>query len=48
VGGRLLYTLEAGTGAVGRFTINADGTLTVGADTPAGQPASGLQGLAAY
>jgi 6-phosphogluconolactonase len=48
VGSRFLYVLEAGTGTIGRFAIGADGGLTAGADTPAGPPASGLQGLAAF
>ena len=48
VGNRLLYTLEAGTGTIGTFDIAANGTLTARADVPAGPPASGMQGLAAF
>jgi 6-phosphogluconolactonase (cycloisomerase 2 family) len=48
VGTRLLYTLEAGTGTIGTFIINDDGTLVARPDTPAGAPASGLQGIAAF
>ena len=48
VGSRFLYVLEAGTGTIGTFEIGAAGALTVRPDTPAGAPASGLQGLAAY
>jgi 6-phosphogluconolactonase (cycloisomerase 2 family) len=48
VGARLLYVLEAGTGTIGTFVIERDGSLIARADTPAGDPASGLQGIAAY
>ena len=48
VGNRFLYTLEAGTGAIGTFAINPDGTLSARPDVPAGAPASGMQGLAAF
>ncbi len=48
VGSRLLYVLEAGTGTIGAYAIDADGALSARPDTPAGPPASGLQGLAAY
>jgi 6-phosphogluconolactonase len=48
VGTRFLYTLEAGQGTIGTFAIRADGTLDARPDTPAGAPASGLQGLAAF
>ena len=48
VGNRFIYTLEAGTGTIGTFSINADGTLAAHADVPAGAPASGMQGLAAF
>ena len=48
VGNRLLYTLEAGTGTIGTFVINPDGTLAVRPDVPAGAPASGMQGLASF
>ncbi len=43
-----LYALEAGSGAIGAFTVNAGGSLTKGGTITAGAPASGLQGLAAY
>jgi 6-phosphogluconolactonase (cycloisomerase 2 family) len=45
---RLLYVLESGAGAVGGFAVGADGGLTPIGTAPAGAPASGLQGLAAY
>ena len=48
VGNRFLFTLEAGTGTVGTFVINADGTLAARPDVAAGAPASGMQGLAAF
>jgi 6-phosphogluconolactonase len=48
VGNRFIYTLEAGTGTIGTFSINTDGTLVAHADVPAGAPASGMQGLAAF
>jgi len=48
VGNRFIYTLEAGTGTIGTFAIAADGTLTARPDVPAGTPASGMQGLAAF
>lgn len=48
VGSRFLYTLEAGTGAIGTFVINADGTLAARADVSAGAAASGMQGLASF
>ena len=48
VGNRFIYTLEAGTGTIGTFSINTDGTLAAHADVPAGAPASGMQGLAAF
>ncbi|HEY5061101.1 MAG TPA: beta-propeller fold lactonase family protein [Gemmatimonadaceae bacterium] len=48
VGARLLYVLNAGRGTIGQFTIGANGSLTAGTDAPAGAPASGLQGIAAY
>ncbi|HEV7990462.1 MAG TPA: beta-propeller fold lactonase family protein [Gemmatimonadaceae bacterium] len=47
-GDRYLYVLEAGTGTIGTFAVGAGGTLGARADTPAGRPASGLQGLAAW
>ena len=48
VGNQFLYTLEAGTGTIGTFVINPDGTLAARPDVPAGAPASGLQGLASF
>jgi 6-phosphogluconolactonase len=48
VGSRYLYTLDAGTGAIGSFVINADGTLVARPAVPAGDPASGMQGLASF
>jgi 6-phosphogluconolactonase len=48
VGNRFLYILEGGTGTIGTFAIHSDGTLTARADVPAGAPASGMQGLAAF
>lgn len=48
VGTRFVYALEAGTGTIGTFVIGDDGSLSARPDTPAGAPASGLQGLAAY
>ena len=48
VGNRFIYTLEAGTGAIGTFVINQDGTLAARPDVPAGAPASGMQGLVAF
>ena len=48
VGSSFVYTLEAGTGTIGTFVVDADGTLSALADTPAGAPASGLQGVAAF
>jgi 6-phosphogluconolactonase len=48
VGNRFLYTLEAGTGTIGTFAINPDGTLAARPDVQAGAPASGMQGLASF
>lgn len=48
VGNRFIYTLEAGTGTIGTFVINPDGTLAARADVSAGAPASGMQGLASF
>ena len=45
---RFLYTLEAARGTIATFVINADGSLTPRADTPAGLGSSGLQGIAAF
>jgi len=48
VGTRFLYVLDAGRGTIGLFAIGSNGSLSAGTDAPAGAPASGLQGLAAY
>lgn len=48
VGTRFLYVLEAGTGTVATFAIDSGGKLAPRPDTPAGAPASGLQGIAAF
>lgn len=37
-----------GAGAIGVFRIHPDGTLSTPTHTPAGTPASGFQGLAAF
>ena len=47
-GDEYLYVLEAGTGTIGAFAVSADGSLAPRPDTPAGAPASGLQGMAAF
>jgi 6-phosphogluconolactonase (cycloisomerase 2 family) len=46
--GRFLYVLKNGTGTVGAFAVNNDGTLTALADTPGLAAQSGFMGLAAY
>lgn len=46
--GKFLYVLKAGAGAIGAFTVAADGKLAALPDTPGLTPASGVQGLAAY
>ena len=48
VGTRFLYALEAGTGTIATFAIDSGGKLAARPDTPAGAPASGLQGIAAF
>ncbi len=48
VGSRFLYALEAARGTIATFAIRGDGTLSARPDTPAGAPASGLQGIAVY
>jgi 6-phosphogluconolactonase (cycloisomerase 2 family) len=48
VGNRFIYTLEAGTGTVGTFVVNPNGTLTARPEVPAGAPASGMQGLVSF
>jgi 6-phosphogluconolactonase len=47
-GDQYLYALEGGTGTIHAFTVNSGGSLAAGGTTPAGAPASGLQGLAAF
>ncbi len=47
-GDGLLYALEARSGNIAAFTVNANGTLTARPDTPAGEGSSGLQETAAY
>jgi 6-phosphogluconolactonase (cycloisomerase 2 family) len=46
-GDRFLYVLEGGTGTIATFDVGGTGALSPRPDTPAGPPASGLQGLAA-
>jgi 6-phosphogluconolactonase len=48
VGDRYLYVLEGGTGAIATFDVAGTGALSPRPDTPAGPPASGLQGVAAW
>jgi 6-phosphogluconolactonase (cycloisomerase 2 family) len=45
---RFLYVFENGTGTVGGFRINRDGSLTELPDTPGLVARAGYQGLAAY
>ncbi|HET9982458.1 MAG TPA: beta-propeller fold lactonase family protein [Longimicrobiales bacterium] len=47
-GDQFLYVLEGATGNIARFNVGPNGTLTAQPDTPAGAPASGLQGMAAF
>ena len=47
-GDGFLYVLEAGSGTIGAFAVNADGSLSARPDTPAGAARSGQQGLAAF
>jgi 6-phosphogluconolactonase len=47
-GDAFLYVLEAGSGTIGAFAVNADGSLSARPDTPAGAAGSGQQGLAAF
>jgi 6-phosphogluconolactonase (cycloisomerase 2 family) len=47
-GDRYLYVLEGGSGNIATFDVGSGGTLSARADAPAGAPASGLQGLAAW
>jgi 6-phosphogluconolactonase len=46
--GRFLYVLKNGTGTVGAFTVNSDGTLTPLPDTPGLAAQAGYMGLAAF
>jgi 6-phosphogluconolactonase len=46
--GRFLYVFENGTGTIGGFAVNGDGTLTAMPDTPGLVARGGYQGLAAY
>jgi 6-phosphogluconolactonase (cycloisomerase 2 family) len=46
--GRFLYVLKNGTGTVGAFTVNSNGTLTPLADTPGLVRQAGYMGLAAF
>jgi 6-phosphogluconolactonase len=46
--GRFLYVLKNGTGTIGAFSVNADGTLSALSDTPGLFAHSGYMGLAAF
>lgn len=46
--GRFLYVLKNGTGTVGAFAVNDNGTLTALADTPGLVAQAGFMGLAAF
>jgi len=46
--GRFLYILKNGTGTIGAFAVNADGTLTPLADTPGLVARAGFMGLVAF
>jgi 6-phosphogluconolactonase len=46
--GRFLYVLKNGTGTIGAFVVNADGTLTALPDTPGLAARSGYMGLVAF
>jgi 6-phosphogluconolactonase len=46
--GRFLYILKNGTGTIGSFAVNADGTLSALADTPGLVARAGYMGLAAF
>jgi 6-phosphogluconolactonase (cycloisomerase 2 family) len=46
--GRFIYVLKNGTGSIGAFTVNSDGTLAPLADTPGQFARSGYMGLVAY
>jgi len=45
---RFLYVMKNGTGTIGAFAVNADGTLEPLADTPGLLARGGYMGLAAY
>ena len=47
-GDRFLYVLEGGSGDIATFDVGAGGTLSAQQVTPAGEAASGLQGIAAF
>ncbi|HEX7596183.1 MAG TPA: beta-propeller fold lactonase family protein, partial [Gemmatimonadaceae bacterium] len=46
--GHFLYVLKNGTGSIGAFAVNSDGTLTPLADTPGQFARLGYMGLVAY
>jgi len=46
--GHFLYVLKNGTGSIGAFAVNSDGTLTPLADTPGQFARAGFMGLVAY
>jgi 6-phosphogluconolactonase (cycloisomerase 2 family) len=46
--GRFLYVFENGTGTIGGFAVNGDGSLAPMPDTPGLAARGGYQGLAAY
>ena len=46
--GRFLYVLKNGTGTIGAFAVNTDGTLTPRADTPGLVAQAGFMGLVAF
>ena len=46
--GHFLYVLKNGTGTIGAFAVNEDGTLTPLADTPGLAALSGFMGLASF
>lgn len=46
--GQFLYVLKNGTGTIGAFEVNSNGTLTTLADTPGLAAGAGFMGLAAF
>ena len=46
--GNFLYVMKNGTGTIGAFSVNGDGSLTLLADTPGLAVRAGYMGLAAY